>query len=87
MVGYIGSLSEWSIFKRRPEEKGKHATYVYMKHHDDEAHLGLQFLLTGILNVYYDESRNSKERPGFTAFPSGRSHDAVLGKITTKGLC
>ncbi len=86
LVGYIGSLSEWSIFKKRPAKMGECATYVYMKHHDDEAHLGLQFLLTGILSVYYDKSRNSKERPGFTAFPSGRSHDATLGKIITKGL-
>lgn len=86
-IGLITNVKGWSIFKRRPEEGNcTKAEYIYFKHQDGEEHFGLQFLLTGILSVYYDESRNSRERPGFTAFPSGRKHDEELGEIEVCGL-
>jgi hypothetical protein len=84
-VGLITNLEGWSIFKRRPKKDNK-VEYIYFKHRDGEEHLGLQFLLTGILSVYYDPTRNSRERPGFTAFPSGRNRDESLGTIDVKGL-
>lgn len=80
-IGLIANISGWSIFKRRPAKTKNQAAYVYLNHRGGEEHLGLQFLLTGILSVYYDPTRNFRERPGFTAFPSGRPHDALLGKI------
>ena len=86
MIGYIGSFKHWSIFKRRPTKEtcGK-AEYVMFKHDEqNEMHLGIQFLLTGILSVYYDESRNQTCRPGFTSFPSHRPHDRSLGEIEAK---
>ena len=43
-------------------------------------------MLTGILSVYYDESRNNISRPGFTAFPSGRAYNRKLGNIVVKDL-
>ena len=86
LIGYIGSLDEWSIFKRRPKKKTKEANYLYFNHSDYESHLGLQYLLTGILSVYYDETRSNINRPGFTAFPSGRDKDRFLGKIEIDGL-
>ena len=52
-----------------------------MNHKKNEEYLGLQFLLTGILSVYYDPSRNQTERPGFTAFPSNRRQDKDLGVV------
>lgn len=86
LVGYVGSFDEWSIFKRRPSGNPvKEAEYVCLQHRKDESHLGLQFILTGILSVFYDDSRRSVRRPGFTAFPSGRSHDKGLGKIECEG--
>ncbi|MFB2680339.1 DUF6602 domain-containing protein [Shewanella mangrovisoli] len=86
LVGYVGSLSEWSIFKRRPEVKAiKSAEYVNLLHKQGESHLGLQFILTGILSVFYDETRRDIRRPGFTAFPSGRNHDKSLGSIECDG--
>ncbi|MGB0974564.1 MAG: DUF6602 domain-containing protein [Flavobacteriaceae bacterium] len=86
LIGYLGSLDEWSIFKRRPSKNSKEADYIYFNHSDYESHLGLQYLLTGILSVYYDESRSSVNRPGFTAFQSGRDRDKFLGKIKIDGL-
>jgi hypothetical protein len=86
LVGFVGTLDEWSIFKRRPENNPTAAEYIGFKHREGESHLGLQFLLTGILSVYYDKTRKDLRRPGFTAFPSGRSHDQNLGSIPYSGL-
>ena len=86
LVGYVGALNEWSIFKRRPAKTLEHAEYVGLKHQAGESHLGLQFLLTGILSVYYDPTRKNMRSPGFTAFPSGRAHDKNLGKIPCSRL-
>lgn len=84
-IGLITNLNGWSIFKRRPKAECKEAEYTFFNH-PNECHFGLQFLLTGILSVYYDETRNYRERPGFTGFPSGRSQDKDLGKIEVCGL-
>lgn len=86
MVGYIGSFKHWGIFKASPKvDKPANATYLVFKHEEKtENHLGLQFLLTGILSVYYDSSRTKVCRPGFTSFPTNRPHDIVLGEIISK---
>ena len=86
MVGYIGAFKHWGIFKARPDKKApKEARYMMFKHDNNaENHLWLQFLLTGILSVYYDKSRTNMTRPGFTSFPSGRNYDRELGVITAK---
>lgn len=86
LVGFIGALDEWSIFKRRPEEPVTKAEYVGLKHGEGESHLGLQFILTGLLSVFYDETRRGLRRPGYTAFPSGRAHNLNLGSIACSGL-
>ena len=86
LVGYIGALDEWSIFKRRPKNKPDKAEYIYFEHSDMESHLGLQFILTGILSVFYDPTRSNVNRPGFTAFPSGRDRDKFLGEIEISGI-
>ena len=83
MVGYIGAVKHWSIFKARPTKtEPQEAKYMMFKHDNIENHLWLQFLLTGILSVYYDNSRTNITRPGFTSFPSGRNYDRELGVIT-----
>ncbi len=86
MVGYIGAFKYWGIFKARPNPNcPTEARYVMFKHEEKkEFHLGLQFLLTGILSVYYDNSRSTIARPGFTSFESGRTHDRELGVIKSK---
>lgn len=86
MVGYVGAVKHWSIFKARPDKKNpQEAKYLMFNHNENaENHLWLQFLITGILSVYYDSSRTSIVRPGFTSFPSGRGYDKELGVITAK---
>ena len=85
LIGYIGSLNKWSIFKKRPR-KEDNAEYLFFNHSEEEMHLGFQFLITGILSVYYDESRNDISRPGFTAFPSRRACNKKLGDIKVAKL-
>ena len=85
-VGMITNIEGWSVFKRRPTGNNTKAEYIGFIHKTNEEHFGLQFLLTGILSVYYDPTRNVRERPGFTAFPSGRDADFVLGEIPIDGL-
>lgn len=86
-VGLITNIEGWSIFKRRPTGNQENkAKYLFFKHSDKEGHLSLQFLLTGILSVYYDETRNFRERPGFTGFPSRRNQDKFLGEIEVSSL-
>lgn len=69
-IGYIGVLPEWSIFKKRPENTAECAEYLHMVHSNNEYHLSLQFIITGIMSVFYDESRTII-RPGYTAFHRG----------------
>lgn len=86
LIGFLGALDSWSIFKRRPNMNQKAATFIGFKHSDEEAHLGLQFMITGILSVYYDKTRRNVRRPGFTAFPKGRPYDRKLGEIPYERL-
>ena len=86
-IGLITNIEGWSIFKCRPRNDSNcdKAEYIFFDHVNEE-HFSLQFLLTGILSVYYDDTRNFRERPGFTGFPSGRKEDAYLGSIKVCGL-
>lgn len=88
-IGQIICLDEYSIFKRRPSETNFQniAEYVGFNHQEnEELHMGLQYLITGILSAYHHETRKTESRPGFTSFQPGRSHDLSLGKIETTQL-
>lgn len=86
LVGYIGALNEWSVFKTRPQKSNpEFAKYIYLEHKKKEEHLGLQYILTGILSVFYDVTRRNLKRPGYTAFPSKRPIDKALGEIAVRG--
>lgn len=84
MVGFIGDLSGWQIFKTRaPDELTDHnrqATYRYQTMDENHLHQGFQFILSGILSVYYDQTRHRVKRPGYTAFPKKPARE--LGKIS-----
>jgi uncharacterized protein DUF6602 len=89
LIGQVIVLDSFTLFKARPKpsnESVESAQYVLLKAQDAEAHLGLQFLLTGILSAYYDPTRSGIARPGFTSFQSGRSHDREVGQVKVKGL-
>lgn len=88
MVGFIGDLSGWYVFKARPPKNPKPtnsvAKYCYLSLENDELHHCFQFLITGILSVYYDETRRNMKRPGYTAFPAMPAQDLV--EIPFRGL-
>lgn len=86
LVGFVGALETWSIFKRRPNKKFTAGEYVQFAHGAGEKHLGLQLVLSGVLSVLYDDTRSSIRRPGFTGFPPDRPHDKELGKVRCNGL-
>ena len=46
-------------------------------HDDGEEHLGIQYVLKGILDVYYCDDRGHGKQPGYISFPRGRGYDAV----------
>lgn len=83
VVGVVGTLREVSVFKARPSGTPVSAArFVAIEQRgESERHLGLQTLLTGIMSVYYDSSRSTARRPGFSAFEPGRNHDRSLGEV------
>lgn len=87
LIGLISNFSEWSIFKSRPKtdkitELVSDAKYMYKSTIGDE-HFGFQFLISGILSVYYD--RNKIARPGYTAFSSSNK-TRLAGNIVCSDL-
>ena len=86
LVGFVGVIARGSAFKTRPSGSARAARFVWHTYNEDEEHLALQFLITGISSVYYDPTRSHLRRPGYTAFASGRAHDKTLGNISVSGL-
>jgi hypothetical protein len=88
MIGFVGDLSAWHVFKSRAPEKltvdNLFARYRYIDLGQDDLHQGFQFILSGILSVYYDETRNGVDRPGYTAFAAKPARE--LGKIPFSSL-
>lgn len=75
IVGYVGALKRWGITKRRPpnDDEKQVAAMSHVVHETVSKRLdwGFQYILSGILSVYYDKTRGqSRRRPGFTAFES-----------------
>lgn len=73
MVGFVGSFDSFSLLKPKPPSTGLSTKFIGFNHVAGEEHYGFQFLMTGILSVYYDDLRNNDRRPGFTAFPARRA--------------
>lgn len=86
LVGCVMAVGNFSAFKARPDNAPPEARYVWHNQSAEERkHLGLQFLLTGVLSVYYDETRNVRRRPGFTGFSSDDGGE-FMGTIKVHGL-
>lgn len=87
MIGFVGDLSAWHVFKTRPPLKSANnnfATYRYVELGDSDLHQGFQFILSGILSVYYDKTRGGLKRPGYTAFAPKPATE--IGKIAFSSL-
>ena len=79
MVDFVGSLSEWGLYKERPNKR-KEAKYLLFKYNDSEYYLGFQLILQNILSVYYNNFSTLITRPGFTD-NSFESYSACWGPI------
>ena len=82
-IGYVGVLPQWGVFKKSPGKKGEPSSisYTSFDQRGENIHLGLQFLLTGILSVFYNKTRNDIGRPGYTAFPRLNKGVKPMGEI------
>lgn len=67
LPSFVGSLKHWTIHKIH-RAGNKSAEYELLIHQDGEEHLGLQFLIRGILRRYYSPERNHGKMPGFNRF-------------------
>ena len=85
-VGLITAMTSFSIFKKRPLKNILKADYIEIVHKQNEEYMSLQFILTGLLSVYYDPTRNYISRPGFTCFESGRKRDKTWGPVAVSEL-
>lgn len=82
LPGYIGALDEWTIHKEH-RKKARRADYLLYVHGEEEKHLGIQFLLKGILDVYYSEERGNGREPGIFSL-SSRQCDEKYQEILYK---
>lgn len=81
MVDFIGSLSEWGLYKERI--KSKKETHYFLYRYDSESEnrsLGFQLILQKILSVYYEKMVPYMGSPGFTD-NRGEKYDGKLGPI------
>lgn len=74
MPCFIGNLQRWTIHKTHREQK-ECAEFQLFIHREGEEHLGIQYLLKGILDIYYCEERHHGKQPGYVSFPTGRGYD------------
>ena len=81
LPGFVGVLKRWSVHKVHRRGKGQ-AEYLLYEHKDGEEHLGIQYLLKGILDVYYSEGRGHGNEPGMFSFPSNRQADKIFKGIS-----
>lgn len=65
MVDFVGSLSEWGLYKERISNK-KEASYFFYEYDSERRSLGFQLILQNILSVYYENISSFIARPGFT---------------------
>ena len=83
LPGFVGALKSWTIHK--PHRKGKKAAdYLLYIHDKEEEHLGIQYLLKGILDVYYSKGRGHGEEPRMFSFPSNRQFNGDKKTILYK---
>lgn len=64
MVDYVGSLSEWGLYKERITKK-KETSYFFFEH-KEQKYFSFQLILQNILSVYYENTSQYIVRPGFT---------------------
>lgn len=80
MVDFVGSLSEWGLYKKRVSGK-KETSYFFYEYDSAKRSLGFQLILQNILSVYYENTSELLIRPGFTD-NSGEGYTKIWGPIS-----
>ena len=83
MIDFIGSLSEWSLYKEQLSQNATKKEASYFLHNlssTTDKSLGFQIILQNILSVYYANSVSYLRRPGFTDINTTKNCH-MLGKI------
>lgn len=70
---FIGNLAKWTIHKVHKKDKKCAELQLYV-HNESEEHLGLQYLLKGILDVYYSNTNHHGKQPGYISFPKNKGY-------------
>lgn len=65
MIDFIGSLSEWGLYKERISKRNE-TSYFFYEYNLEKRSLGFQLILQNILSVYYENTISLLARPGFT---------------------
>lgn len=79
MADFVGSLSEWGLYKARVSKK-KETNYFFYQYDSDKRSLGFQLILQNILSVYYENTSLMLLRPGFTD-NTGEGYTKIWGPI------
>ena len=79
MVDFVGSLSNWAIYKERPSGK-KETSYLFFEYDRKKRSFGFQLMLQNILSVYYENTSQMMARPGFTD-NGGEGYKAKWGPV------
>lgn len=79
MVDFVGSLSQWGIYKERLSDK-QETGYLFFEYDKKDRSTGFQLILQNILSVYYENTSQLISRPGF-ADNSGKGYKDKWGSI------
>lgn len=83
LPNFVGSLRRWSV-KKILKPVAKRGDYLFYSHKKGEEHLGVQFILKGIFDVYYSSDRSGQLAPGMVSFTRKRDPDAFDKSIVYK---
>lgn len=80
VVCLVSAIKSFAVFKIRPQKSQKVAKFICFDSRNED-HLTLQLILSGLLSVYYDKTRNDQSRPGFTSFNDDGGSVRLLGQV------
>lgn len=82
MITYIGSIYDWTIYKKSIIDAGEnYAQYRVFSHDINNIGRGFQYLLKKIMDTYYDNQRSNYKQPGYVALNSYTGSDKMIGQI------
>lgn len=64
MIDFVGTLSEWCLYKERKRTK-KETNYYFYEYDSGKHYWGFQLILQNILSVYYENTTEIMASPGY----------------------